>query len=1177
MALQPQTPLHRLYAYMSNTESCAFSNPMLSQNLMCDRRSRRIPIPLLSILLLAALFLGGNIYAQSVSGGSITGHVEGPGGVSVPGARVLLINPATRQRKETWSDEAGNFQFTGVQPGAYRIIVLLVGFRPQMKGPLTITAGAQDKLDVSLALATPGEANPMVPWGRGGNARGTNSRGIEARNNTQLPARNGQPPAVAEALGGDMQPSNTAGLRFSQQGMQGAMASGDMQGEGNGDQGENGSASAENSFLLTGNVVNASAPPQQGHGGGRFRFFEMEDKTPGLPGFGGGAERAQDMTFFFGTHQRPRVNRLRGNLFDTYSNSALNARPYPLNTPSQPQIPYYTERVGFSLGGPLTIPKIYHGANKTSFFVHFNTTRAQSPYSLFDSVPTAAQRAGDFSSTTITSGPLAGTVPAIYEPSNSLGPRTPFPGNQIPASMINPAAQALLNYIPLPNLPGEVQNLHLQGALPNHSNFIMGRIGQEISAKDNLAGFYFFNSSLSETVNSYPDLTSTAATRNQNLNVLETHTFSPHAVNLLTANFNRSRISTLNPFAFKQNIAGELGIQGVSQDPMDWGIPLINFTNFTGLNDTIPSLTRNQTFRLSDYVLFSRGKHNFHVGGDFSKIQLNTLTNPDARGTFSFTGYTTSDFTPEGAPVNGTGYDFADFLLGLPQTTSERFGTSANYLRSSAYDFFGNDDWRVLSHLTLNLGLRWEYDTPFTEKYGHLSDLNLGLGFTPLGVVTGQNPGSLPSSLLRGQPYNLAPRFGLAYRPWLAHSLVVRAGYGIFYDESIYSRIVGNLTSEPPFATTSTLVTSPALPLTLQNGFPVVAPNVARNTFVVNPDYLTPYAQTWDLMLEQDLGQNFVLSAAYIGTRGTHLNLLLAPNVSTTGQGQTLITNALPFVYDTSGAASSYNGLRISLRRFSHNGFSFFANYTYSKSMDDAASVGGAAGARGGGLFINGMQVGGANTSNAAATSSLGTVAQNAFDLQDEWGLSSFNPTHSFHFFTRYQLPFGERKRFLNQGGVMARILGNWSISDMTSYNSGTPFTAFIAGNLSNNVNGSAPFNSLRANATGEPVLPANFVQTPLLFFNPAAFALPPAGAYGNAGRNTIPGPPTIDFNMSLDRLVTLSREKGLSADFRVSANNIFNTVNFTGLATTVNSNTFGRVTGVDSMRSLTFSVRFRF
>ncbi|MGH9445229.1 MAG: hypothetical protein ACRD3O_05835, partial [Terriglobia bacterium] len=157
------------------------------------------------------------------------------------------------------------------------------------------------------------------------------------------------------------------------------------------------------------------------------------------------------------------------------------------------------------------------------------------------------------------------------------------------------------------------------------------------------------------------------------------------------------------------------------------------------------------------------------------------------------------------------------------------------------------------------------------------------------------------------------------------------------------------------------------------------------------------------------------------------------------------------------------------------------------------------------------------------------------------------------------------------------RIFGNWSISDNTTFSSGMPLTALISGNLSNNINGSAPFNSLRAQATGQPVLPGGFNRTTLDYFNSAAFTVPPAGVYGNAARNTIPGPPTIDFNTSLDRLIWISREKKTNLDFRIAANNIFNTVNFSGLATTVNSSTFGRVTGAGSMRSLLFSVRFRF
>ncbi|MGH9325377.1 MAG: carboxypeptidase regulatory-like domain-containing protein [Terriglobia bacterium] len=1148
---------------------------------------------LLSLLLVTVfVFAGGGLRAQSGSGGTVKGHVAGPGSVAVPGARIILFNTQTRARKETWSDVSGNFAFEeDVPPGQYRLVVMLVGFRPSILGPVDVVSGKSVQLNASVAIARPGElpgsfrgrAGGLGAWAERQGQPGQGGRPVEGGQPGFGNATRAQGQFNSGAMGqsnsetlnsimGETEVANGAGsasLRFSEN----SSSSEPAEAEEGAEAGLGGAAGSNNSFLLTGNTVDATAPAMRRRGGFFHRRFILAQGggPAGVPGFGGGMGGGPHV-FFFGGRRRPGVNRIRGSIFDYYSNSALNARPYPLNTPSQPQIPYYSERVGITLGGPLSIPKIYkNGANKTSFFVHYNTTRAKSPFNLFDSVPTAAERAGDFSTTTITSGPLAGTVPIVYEPSsNPLGPRTPFPGNVIPASMFNTAAKGLLSYIPLPNVPGEVQNLHLEGALPSHNNFIMGRIGQEISAKDNLAVFYFYNSSLNNSVNNFPELTSTASTRNQNVNALESHTFSPHMVNMLTVNFNRSRTDTLNPFAFKENVGGELGIQGISEDPMNWGIPEISFTNFTGLNDTIPSLTRNQTVRLSDFVILNHGNHNLHLGGDIAKIQLNTLTDPNARGTFDFSGYTTSNFTPEGTPVNGTGYDFADFLLGLPQTTSVRYGTAANYLRSSAFDAFGNDDWRILSHLTLDLGLRWEYDAPFTEKYGHLSDLALGPDFSTVGVVTGQNPDSLPPSLLRGHADNLAPRVGLAYRPWIAHSLVVRAGYGIFYDESIYGQIVSNMTSQPPFATTSTLVTSPTTVLTLENGFPAVSPETTRNTYAVDPNFMTPYAESWNVMLEQDLGQNFVLSTAYVGTHGTHLNLLLAPVVSS---ADSVNINALPFIYDTSGAASSYDGLRISLRRFSHHGFSFFVNYTYSKAMDDAASVGGSPSARvmsfgGGGLI---------GTASSGSSVSGGTVAQNPFDLAAEWGLSGFNPTHSLHLFTRYQLPFGDRKPFLNHGGVLARLFGNWAVSDITSFSSGLPLTAFISGNLSNNVSGSAPFSSLRANATGLPVLPTGFERTPLVFFNTTAFALPATGEYGNAGRNTIPGPPSLNFSTSLDRIIYLSNDRRRSLDFRIAANNAFNIVNFSGLATTVNSNTFGRVTGVGSMRTLNFSVRLRF
>lgn len=1102
-------------------------------------------------LLLAVAFLLIQplaLHAQSPAAGTVTGEVEGPGNVPVPGARVILFDPETRSRKETWTDSAGRYAFEGVPAGRYRIVITLIGFRPSLSGEVDVIAGKVTRQNGTLSIAAPGESIPFRGMqgqesGRGsfaGRSRATQRR-VPASSGEMREQQGGEsePQDLANIIGAGSGETSQGGLHFSAEEQSGTGEAEESQSI-SGSAG--GAAGSTSSFLLTGNVVNATAPAMMR---GRRRFVRFGGGGPAGSPFGGGGGGGRGF-FFFSGGRGPRANQLRGNLFDSYTNSAFDARPFVPNAPAQPKEAFYIERAGFSLGGPVNIPKIYNGANKTNFFLHFDTTRAENPFNLFDSVPTLAERNGDFSSTELTSGALAGTVPTIFNPQT----HAPFAGNAIPSTMMNSAALGLLAYIPQPNLPGQSQNYHVQGSTPVASQAIMGRVGEQFSSKDNFSAFYFYDSSHNHAVNTFPDITSQTMTRRQNLNLTETHTFNPHLVSMLSANFNRSRSELVNPFSFSQNIAGNLGILGVSADPIDWGLPSISYTNFTGLSDATPSLTRNQTIGASEFLIINHGNHNLHIGGGVSRIQVNTLVNPNAEGSFSFTGYSTSDFSADGSPLPGTGYDFADFLLGLPQTTSRQFGSSANYLRSTRYDAFGTDDWRTTDHLTLDLGVRWEYAAPFTEKYGRLADLELAPGFASATVVTGQNPGSLPAALLYGHPGNVSPRLGLAYRPWISHSLVVRAGYGIFYNESVYQGLVNHLVNQSPFATTSTLVSSPSQILTLEDGFPSVGAGVTRNTFAVDPQFLTPYAQSWNVMLEHDLSPTYILSAAYIGTRGTHLNLLLAPNiVIPSSSGESVVKNALPFEYETSGASSLYNGLRISLRHFSRHDFSFFLNYTYSKSMDNAASVSGT-----GGLPV-----------------------QNPFDLQAEWALSNFNPTHSVRAFTRYQLPFGDHKKFLSNGGTLAKIFGNWSLSDITSYSSGTPYTAMLGGNLSNNVAGSAAFGGLRADATGLPVALPGTAQNTLEYFNTLAFALPPPGEYGDAGRDTIPGPPSLNFNVALDRMITISREKGLSADFRLATSNTFNIVNYEGLETTVNSNLFGRVNGAGAMRTLTLTARFRF
>lgn len=1106
--------------------------------------------------------------AQAEQTGTITGHVRGPGGVSVPGATVELTQLSTGERKTTWTDEAGNYRFPDVVPGTYRLEVSLIGFRKDTREPVPVTATKSLAVNVALVIDLPnaGEAASRVSPGRSGGA----SAGPE-----NLPMSEGQLQTRLAGQGAEGNPPEASGsssegnVRFAEGAASTGMPAGDA-----GSVEENAAASAANSFLLAGSTgISASMPGEdQRRMRGGPQGSRGSGEGPQAPGFGGGAGGGPDfgaggpgfgggpMGGFFGgrggggAQRRPQINRIRGNISERYSNSAFSARPYPLNVAESPQIPSYREQFGLGLGGPLVIPKIYNGKDKTSFFVNYSLQRARSPFDSFATVPTKLERQGNFSQAVVPSGPLAGTVPTIYDPaSNPAGPRTPFPDNQIPTELLDSAALGLLKFIPLPNLPGRVENFHFQQALPSSSDRVMARIGHQISPKDSVNAAYFFNSSRTDAVSNFPGLTRHTSSRGQNLNLSETHTFGPRFLNTLQFNFNRQRSSTLNPFAFQEDVAGDLGIRGISSNPFDWGLPLLQFTNFTGLNDVLPSLTRNQTLRWFDFVILSTGKHNLRLGGELRRVQRNTLTDPDARGTFTFSGFTTSDFTAAGFPVPGTGFDFADFLLGLPQATSVRFGTSSNYFRSWVYSAFVQDDWRLSSRLTLNYGLRYENFLPFTEKYGHLSDLALGEGFSSAQVVTGQVPGLLPDSLIRGDGNNLAPRLGIAFRPWTGRRLVLRAGYGIFYDGNIYSRLAPNLASQPPFAQASTLLTTPQRVLTLEDGFPQLGPNIARNTYAVDSNFRTPYAQTWSFGVEDEITRNVILSVGYVGTKGTKLDLLLAPNQAAPGSPLTTqdrlgLPNALAFVYETSGAASIYQGLQVGLRRQFHGGFSLSGNYTFAKSLDDAASVGGAG----------------------------RTVAQNSFDLQAERGLSVFDVRHRLVLNHTYEFPFGDRRRWLSHGGTLARLVGNWQISGVTTIQSGNPFTARVLGNQSNNSGTSAGF-SERADATGQPVTIPGFEQTMQRFFNTGAFTLPAPGRYGNAGRNTIPGPGTVNFNMSLDRFITLSREKGVRADFRIDAANIFNTPNFSGLATVVNAQDFGRITSVKSMRVLTFSLRVRF
>jgi hypothetical protein len=865
-------------------------------------------------------------------------------------------------------------------------------------------------------------------------------------------------------------------------------------------------------------------------------------------GFGDGS------AFLMGMQRilRQQANRVRFSFYNRYGNSVWDARPYSLTDPDPTKIGTYRERFGVNIGGPVYIPKVYNGRDKTFFFLNYDLARNTSAVDTFSTVPTLAERNGDFSSSVNASGqPIV-----LYDPNSNLsGPRTLL-GNVIPPSMLDPAAQGLLAFIPLPNVPGAVtQNYHLQTRIPQHTDSLSLRVLHTINQKLNLQLTYNLNSTRSENLQSFRTLRSNSSGLGQAATIGLTQQWTRRLINDTRFMWNRQGTESLNRFANRLDVAGNLGITGVSTDPINYGLPAIGYTNFTDWNDPVPSTRKNQTFRLMDTITLSRQKHTTRAGIEVRRMHNNQVYDPTPRGQFSFTGLMTAQLDAQGNPVPDTGWDFADFLIGLPQSTMVRFGSSRTYLRSWGFNGYLQDDWRIHPRFTLNMGLRYEFQTPFIELGDHLANLDLNAAVTEVATVVpgqvGPFSGVLPRSLIRGDYNNWSPRLGIAWRPKLKRQTVIRAGYGMFYNGSIYNQLVNQLVNQPPHAQAQTRLTSTGLVLTLQNGFPPVPPTAVPNTVGVDPDYDVGYAQLWNLTVETQVVRDVTVDLTYTGTKGTHLDLLRSPNRAVpTDPLSTELSRRIPyapgFTWDTYGAASIYHAMQLSVRKRMTRGLMIMGTYTYGKSLDYASSIGG------------GAQV----------------VVQDDTNFAAEKGLSAFDIRHQFRSFFNYELPFGERRRWA-QRGWQAAVFGSLSMNGNITIATGTPFTARVLGSASNN-SGTGNSFSERADQVGNPSLPRH-QRTPQLWFNTAAFVLPPAGRFGNAARNTIPGPGTVQMNFSMGKGIRFGRDGRTRMDLRWEVNNLFNHPNFTGLSTVVNSSTYGRVQGARPMRSMDLQIRMNF
>ena len=1089
---------------------------------------------------------------------SIVGKVSDSKDVPIPGAGVYVSRDKKRIA-ETLTDLDGFFQFDNLAVGIYRLDVEIVGFVPAAEEAIDVLLESGRYLEIEL------KPLPRPPRST------TPSSKVSEQPQISMPDRTAFETVEVTDLPGLRQFQLDPNQDF-----------GDM----------DPLASREESFLyVSGNSASLDAGDwndrafrDQIMDAARQMGFQIQEFRPGGQrgadgpgGFGGvgppgGPGGGMGFGGIGGMGRRGpgfQQSKIEGNASINYGNSALNARNYSLTGQTLEKPVQIQNDFSVTLGG--VIPFIQSGTttgrpsfpgprgamSQPGWSFTYSGNRNRNAQDILTTVPTDLERNGDFSPTYVQSwveDPATGQQAPVTQPVELyLDPNDPSSQfTQIPS--MDPIARDLLEFIPRANLPCAenapcVNNYAIQRSLPTSSDQIRASVtGLRIASKINMGASYSMRRGSSLNAATFPGLDTERSNFGQNISLSGTLPLQQRFIGNWRVVYNRTRTESINDFAFTRNVAGELGITGVSEEPVNWGPPTIGYTSYGNVSLGAPLINRSQSLAISGGLRKIGRTHSLQIGGDVNWNQRDSEGDSNGRGTFSFTGYATILFDAQGGQVPGTGNDFADFLLGLPFSTARRFVDpninpygSSTYLRNRSWNLYVMDNWRIRSNLTVNYGLRYEYAGPSFEEYNRLVSLDASADFTELSQVFPDQEGPLSGryfarSIVNPDRNNFAPRVGIAWKPKNRWPLVVRTGYGIGYDAGGYSSIVNQLVNQSPFALSQNLASDRSDPLTLRNGFPDDPTVTIQNTYAINPDYRPAYVQQWNLDLQIQLFNLYVLDAGYSGAKGTGLDILRAPN---------RWEDASNFVYQTSGANSIYHGLNVQFSRRFSRGFNLRGSYTFSKSIDNVSGSGGIA------------------------------VAQNDLDLAAERALSNQDQRHNFQANFMYELPIGENRAFFSGSSpALLNFISGWTFNGNLTMASGTPLTPIYASSGGSSA-GSALYNSLRPDGTGIPVSLPREERTTQMFFNTAAFALP-TGDYGTAGRNTIPGPGSSTINLAVRKSFRLD-DNNRRIDFTWQVRNLFNHPSWSGVSTTVNSLNFGQVTSVQPMRSMTFNLGIRF
>jgi hypothetical protein len=715
-----------------------------------------------------------------------------------------------------------------------------------------------------------------------------------------------------------------------------------------------------------------------------------------------------------------------------------------------------------------------------------------------------------------------------------------------------------LQLYPLPNIP-DVSNYNYQAPVlsDTHLDYPQFRLEKNIGRKDNVWGSFGLQSTRSDSVNLFGFVDHTGSL-GINSGIHWSHRLKPRV--FLYANYTFSRLRTeITPnFENRINVSGNAGIAGNDQDATNWGPPALNFSSgFAALSDGNSAFNRNRTDSLTASTLIYHAKHNITIGGEFRKQEYNDFAQQLPRGAFTFTGAATAG----AAGLTASGSDLADFLIGIPDTSSLAFGNADKYFRENVYSLYANDDWRVLPILTINAGVRWDYSAPMTELKGRLVNIDAASGFSavapvlgsdPVGAVSGQH---YPSSLIRPDRRMVEPRIGITWRPIPASTVVIRGGYGIYTDTSVYQNIVLQLSQQEPLSKSLSVENSAACPLTLASGFNPCS-TITSDLFGIDPNFRIGYAQSWNLQVQRDLPFAMQGTATYTGNKGTHGPQEILPNSYPLGESNPCPSCPSGFTYETSGGNLIRNAGQIQLRRRLRSGFQASMAYTYSKSIDDDAYQGGQG---------HTIASGGA-TQSASLSSPSAAVAQNWLNPRAERSLSSFDQRQLLNVQAQYTSGQGLEGGTL-LGGWRGRALKEWTVQSTFSFGTGMPETPLYPAA----VPGTGLTGIIRPDLTGAPIYGASGNA----HLNAAAFTAPATGQWGTVGRDSIIGPDQLTLNSQLAR--TFRPHGKLYLDVSLNATNTLNHVAFSSWYNNITSTQFGLPVSPAGMRDVQLNMHLRF